>query len=177
MVFVAWTQNSGTDMDIYFSSSPTGAMGTWTPPVRVNQDPFANGRDQWEPKMYVNPASGDIVIDYLDKRNSPGNTLVQTWSSTSKTCGATWTDCVISDIPPIAPLTTFGIPPAARYIGDYIGSDFNMLNGSAYIWNDARFGGSHLRNDSLLHTRHGWRRHPRRYGQLPDCRQSFASRR
>jgi hypothetical protein len=143
MVFVAWaTMPGGLDADIYFSSSPTGAAGTWTAPVRVNQDPIGNGRDQWAPKMTVDPVTGMIVISYYDRRLDPTNTRVQTWASTSMNCGLNWTDCTLSDIPPVQPVSTFGIPPAAQYIGDYLGSDFNQLNGSAFTWNDARNGAS-----------------------------------
>ena len=141
MVFVAWTLY-GTDADIYFSSSPTGAAGSWTPAVRVNQDPIGNGRDQWAPTMTVDPVTGTIVISYFDRRLDPTNTKIQTWASTSINCGVNWKDCTLSDIPPAQPISTFGIPPGAKYIGDYIGSDFNQLNGSAFTWNDGRSGSS-----------------------------------
>jgi len=142
MVFVAWTSWLAGDADIYFSSSPTGAGGTWTPPVRVNQDAIGNGRDQWAPKMTVDPATGTIVISYFDRRLDPTNTAIQTWASTSPNCGVNWTDCILSDKPPIPPTTTFGIPPAGLYIGDYLGADINQINGSAYTWNDGRSGNS-----------------------------------
>ena len=142
-VFVAWaTDPGGIDVDIYFSSSPTGAAGTWTAPVRVNQDPIGNGRDQWAPQMTVDPVTGTIVISYFDRRLDPTNTAIQTWASTSIDCGLNWKDCILSDIPPIPPKATFAIPPAGLYIGDYMGSDFNLLNGSAFTWNDGRNGSS-----------------------------------
>ncbi len=151
LVFVAWSSYaSGTDADIYFSSSPTGAAGTWSPAVRVNQDALGNGRDQWEPKMVVDPVSGLIAITYLDRRIDPTNTNVQTWVSTSVDCGLTWKDCILSDIPPISPISTFAIPPA-QYIGDYIGADLNQINGMAYIWNDSRMGpGQDIIFESIL---------------------------
>jgi hypothetical protein len=143
MVFVAWASApGGIDVDIYFSSSLTGAAGTWTAPIRVNQDPIGNGRDQWAPSMTVDPVSGLIVISYLDRRLDPANTKIQTWASTSADCGITWKDCTLSDIPAITPVATFGIPPSVLYIGDYIGSDFNQLNGPAFTWNDGRTGPS-----------------------------------
>ncbi len=140
-VFAAWTTMNGPDLDIFFSSSPTGAAGTWTLPVRVNQDPLMNGRDQWAPNMSIDPASGMIYITYYDRRNSPTNIAHQTYISFSASGGMTWTDCQVSDIAPVAPISTFGIPPAPIYIGDYLGSDFNALNGAARIWNDGRMGG------------------------------------
>ncbi|MCX6832747.1 MAG: thrombospondin type 3 repeat-containing protein [candidate division Zixibacteria bacterium] len=143
MVFVAWASApGGIDVDIYFSSSLTGAAGTWTAPIRVNQDALGNGRDQWAPKMTVDPVTGTIVISYFDRRLDPTNTNIQTWASTSIDCGVNWKDCILSDKPPIPPTATFGIPPGAKYIGDYIGSDFNVINGSAFTWNDGRSGSS-----------------------------------
>jgi len=138
MVFAAWTTVNGSDLDIFFSSSPTGAPGTWTPPVRVNQDPIGNGRDQWAPSISVDPASGMIFISYYDRRVDAANLAHQTWISFSVNCGATWKDCQLSDIAPVTPISTFGIPPAPLYMGDYIGSDFNALNNAARIWNDGR---------------------------------------
>ena len=138
-VYAAWTSTAGTSgTDIFFSSSPTGGAGTWSPAVRVNQDPFGTGLDQWAPKMVVDPTSGEICVSYYDRRNDAANVKVQTWVSVSKDCGMTWTDCQVSDIPPIAPASTFGMLPAPRYMGDYLGADFNAVNGSGFIWNDSR---------------------------------------
>lgn len=142
MVFVAWTAWNTGDADIYFSWSPTGAAGTWAAPIRVNQDPIGNGKDQWAPEMTVDPVNGVIFITYYDRRVDPGNARIQTWVSTSVNCGLNWTDCTVSDRGPVPPITTFGIPPAARYIGDYLGADINLLTGQAFIWNDGRSGTS-----------------------------------
>ena len=140
MVFAAWTTMVAGDLDIYFSSSPTGAAGTWTPPVRVNQDPIGNGLDQWAPHMAVDPVTGLIEITYYDRRMDPANLMHQTWVSSSPDCGVTWTDCPASTIPPIPAVSTFPMPPAPIYMGDYLGSDYNALSRSAYIWNDGRNG-------------------------------------
>lgn len=141
-VFAAWTTTIAGDLDIYFSSSPTGAAGTWTPPVRVNQDPFGNGLDQWAPTMTVDPMTGRIIIAYYDKRMDPANVRKQTWVSMSADCGVTWIDCVMSDIGPIPPASTFPWPPAPIYIGHYLGADVNALNGLGTIWNDNRVTGA-----------------------------------
>lgn len=142
MVFAAWTALVAGDLDIYFSSSPTGLAGTWTPAVRVNQDPFANGLDQWAPHMAVDPATGLIQITYYDRRMDPANIRHQTWVSMSPDCGLTWTDCPASSIVPIAPASAIPMPPAPIYQGDYLGSDFSAISGPGYIWNDARLPGA-----------------------------------
>ena len=140
-VFAAFTSTVLGDVDIFFCSSPTGAAGTWTPMVRVNQDLAGNGLDQWAPSLSVHPTTGEIRVTYYDRRNDPGNVRKQTWVSSSMDCGVTWTDCVLSDIPPSPPAATFGLPPAPLYIGNYLGSDFNVPNKFASTWNDERAGG------------------------------------
>ncbi|KAA3637779.1 MAG: hypothetical protein DWP97_00180 [Calditrichaeota bacterium] len=135
-VYVAWTDMVFGDPDILFSSSFDGGL-TWTPLVRVNQDPIGNGLEQWAPHMRVDDATGDICITYYDKRNDPGNILQETWSSTSSDCGVTWTDCPVSGAGSTPPVSNTPIAPA-MFIGDYLGSDINILNGPAFIWNDGR---------------------------------------
>ena len=114
-VYAAWTSVGGADLDIFFSSSPTGLPGSWGPPVRVNQDPIGNGADQWAPHMSVDPGSGRILITYYDRRVDPANVAHQTWVSSSPDCGVTWLDCQLSTTPPAAPISTFPLPPAPIY--------------------------------------------------------------
>lgn len=139
-VYLAWSDGSLGDADIFFSMSINGG-GIWSVPVRVNQDAVSNGRDQFSPHMVVNAVTGEIVVTYFDRRNNPANTLTQTWSSSSMTGGATWTDAVVSNIGPVA------APPAAYppggYVGDYLGSSADIGSGAnpwGAIWNDGRFG-------------------------------------
>lgn len=134
-IYVAWSDNTNGDPDIFFSRSPFPAMGSpgsWIGPVRVNQDAIGNGRDQWHPWIHV--ADDAIYIVYQDRRNDPGNFLTETWVSTSDDGGLTWTDYEVSDAGPTSPIST--IPPG--YNGDYIGSDYNSMNGWGFIWNDGR---------------------------------------
>ena len=140
-VFAAFTTTVNGDVDIYFSSSPTGAAGTWTPIVRVNQDPIGNGKDQWAPSLSVDQTTGVIRVVYYDRRMSIPGIGVQTWVSISPDCGVTWTDCLLSDVGPLVPTSTFPLPPAAFYTGHYLGSDFQRLTGFASIWNDNRAAG------------------------------------
>ncbi len=140
-VFAAFTSTVLGDVDIFFASSPTGAPGTWSPIIRVNQDLPGNGLDQWAPSMSVNPMTGEIRVVYYDRRGDPANVRKQTWVSSSMDCGVTWTDCVLSDIPPLAPASTIALPPAPMYIGHYLGSDYNAINMFTSVWNDERVTG------------------------------------
>ncbi len=139
-VFAVWAGINAADIDIWFSSSPNGLPGTWLPPVRVNQDPVGNGRDQWAPKITVDPG-GRIMVTYYDRRNDPANVMKQTWISVSANCGVTWTDCLLSSVPPLVPASTFPLPPAPITIGHYLGSDFNAINPFLATWNDERVTG------------------------------------
>lgn len=137
LVYLAWSDYGSGDADILFSRSGDGGV-TWSPPVRVNQDPVGNGIDQWAPHMVVSPVSGEIAITYYDRRNDPGNIRVETWISTSLTSGATWLDGLVSDAGPTVPASAF--PPAGPgfYVGDYLTSDHNPINKWGAIWNDGR---------------------------------------
>lgn len=144
-VFLVWDQpGMSGDIDIYFSSSPMGGQpGTWTPPIRVNQDaPLMTAHDQWAPHMVVDPVTGIIRVTYYDRRRDPANALIETWASTSKDCGMTWTDCMVSRSfgAPAATSIPFP-PPVSRFIGTYLGSDVTAASGWAAVWNDGRNGG------------------------------------
>ncbi len=140
-VFAVWTDIILGDLDIFFSSSPTGLAGTWTPPARVNQDIAGNGLDQWAPHISVDPMTGLIFVSYYDRRFSPPNIDKQTMVSISPDCGLTWTDCLLSSVPSLVPASTIPLPPAPIYIGHYLGTDFNALNGFVSVWNDERVTG------------------------------------
>jgi hypothetical protein len=139
-VYLAWSDYSTGDADILFSVSffPAGGVGgSWTPPIRVNQDPIGNGIDQWAPHMVVDPVTGDICITYYDRRN--GGLGIETWASNSLTAGATWTDALVSDAgptPPIGPMVAF----PGVYNGDYLFSDVSGMLPWGAIWNDMRAG-------------------------------------
>ena len=140
MVYLAYADRTTGDIDIWFRSSPTGMPGTWTAPVRVNQDPIGNGLDQWAPQMTTDPSTGSILISYYDRRRDPANVMVQTWVSRSFDCGLTWSDCILSDVAPVPPVATFGFPPAPLYFGNYLDADANAISGTGYVWNDGRNG-------------------------------------
>lgn len=142
LVYLVYSSFSGTDADIFFTFSPAGgAPASWSPPVRINQDPVFNGLDQWSPKISVDPTTGEIVVAYYSRRNDPTNTGVQIWCSRSMTCGATWTDALVSDAGVTPPVSTIILPPGVAHIGDYLDVDHNMINGQSFVWNDGRNGG------------------------------------
>ena len=141
-VYVAYADYSTGDADIYFMSSNSGLPGSWTPPIRVNQDAPGNGLDQWAPEMFIDQGTGAITITYYSRRNDPysPNMMIETWAAVSHDCGMTWIEGLISTVGPTPPVSTIPQPPAGFWIGDYLGADMNLMNGPGYVWNDARNG-------------------------------------
>lgn len=139
-VYLAWADMVNFDADIYFSSSIAGGVpGSWTVPIRVNQDPLSNGRDQWTPKIVVNDVTGEICIHYYDRRNDPANTLVEVWASSSMDGGLTWIDGRLSDAGGTPPVSTVFDGTGSFLTGTYLDGD--LFGGRPiFTWNDFRNG-------------------------------------
>jgi hypothetical protein len=94
-VYVTWADENkytgGQDADILMvkSTMTAGIPMFNTPPVKVNHDPLANGRDQFQPQIAVTQ-SGQINISYFDRRNDPSNFFIDTYLSRSDDGGASW---------------------------------------------------------------------------------------
>ncbi len=149
---VVWSDFSLGDADIWMATSPDGGL-TWPiPPVRVNQDPVGIGADQWAPSISIDVATGAIHISYYDRRRAP-TIGIETWASTSFDCGVTWFDGLLSDAGPVPAITTLPpgpLAPGELYIGDYLSSDWQSLNGFGFSWNDGRNGAD---QDIMFDTR------------------------
>jgi hypothetical protein len=141
-IYLAWADGAGPDVDILFSADlGGGGLGPWTPPIPVHT--VLPPGHQWAPSMTVDPLTGHICIIYYDQRTAPG--LIETWASISVDCGVTWTDFPLSDAGPTPPVTSIVTPPGP-YVGDYLGSDVNIISSMGLsgafggIWNDGRNG-------------------------------------
>ena len=148
-VYLAYSDFSTGDGDIHFYWSPSGLPGSWTGPIIVNQDPAGLGLDQWAPQISVDQITGEIFVTYFDRRNDPGNQLIEVWMSRSVDCGNTWIDCMVSDMGPMPPLATIPNQSGFAYYGDYLDIDFNALNLLGITFNDARNG---LDNDIFFES-------------------------
>lgn len=80
-LYVAWSDYSNGDVDVFVSSS--GDYGkSWSAPVRVNSDPIHNGKDQFFQWMAVDPQSGAVNLIFYDRRTDNKETTVTLARST-----------------------------------------------------------------------------------------------
>ncbi|MCC6865528.1 MAG: T9SS type A sorting domain-containing protein [Ignavibacteria bacterium] len=125
---------AGTDADVVLHRSTDGGA-TWSPGIRVNQDPLNNGKVQFFPAIRVDEAGG-VNICYYDNRNYPSvGDSCETYMSRSVDGGTTWVDIKVSDhackVKGEAGLGTYG--------GDYIG--ISSGNGKIFpFWFDDKTG-------------------------------------
>ena len=117
--------------DVLLSRSSDGGT-TWSPAVRVNDDPIAlaNGRstDQYMPSAAVEN-TGKVGICFYDRRRDSFNYGFDRFCATSTDAGATWTNTRQTTAKSLPIHATDGfINPF--YLGDYDGlaSDFTKAN-------------------------------------------------
>jgi hypothetical protein len=116
-IYVLATVNPpGTDPnDVQFIRSTDGGT-TWSPPLRVNDDPTNNGAWQWFGTMSVAP-NGRIDAVWNDTRHAPGDVDSELYYSFSTDGGTTWSpNAQLSQ--PFDPLLGW---PQQDKIGDYSG--------------------------------------------------------
>jgi hypothetical protein len=80
-LYVAWSDYTNGDVDIFVSSSADFGR-TWSAPVRVNNDPIHNGKDQFFQWMGVDPQSGAVNLIFYDRRTDNQATTVTLARST-----------------------------------------------------------------------------------------------
>ena len=73
-VFVVFGDSRHGDRDILCTTSSDGGT-TWSAPVRVNDDPKGNGRDQVMQWLAVDPKDGAAYVIFYDRRSDPKNLL------------------------------------------------------------------------------------------------------
>lgn len=119
-LYAVWPQKSvapaGSDPDIVLTRSTDGGT-TWTPPIRVNDDPINNGKDQYYPWITVDQATGAVYVIFYDSRDVP-NDSANVYIARSTDGGLTFANMKVTDRA-FKPKTISGL--ASGYQGDYIG--------------------------------------------------------
>lgn len=70
-LYVSWSDYRNGDVDVFCAHSADAR--TWSKPVRVNDDPLHDGIDQFFQWMAVDPVTGDVYIQFYDRRDDPSN--------------------------------------------------------------------------------------------------------
>jgi hypothetical protein len=66
-LYLCWSDYTNGDVDVFIASSSDHGS-TWSKPFRVNDDPVHNGKDQFFQWMAVDPVSGNVFVDFYDRR-------------------------------------------------------------------------------------------------------------
>jgi hypothetical protein len=112
-VYVNWTDLRHGDPDVFLSTSRDGGQ-TWSKPLRVNDDPQGNGKEQFFSWMAVDPVDGAVNIVFYDRRDLDGTRTALTLAR-SVDGGRTFVNHKIAQEP-------FACQ-AKVFFGDYIGID------------------------------------------------------
>ncbi len=85
LVYSTW---DGSESDLRYSRHLPGP-GNWSPPVRLNDDPIGNIKDQDFPRVSVDPR-GLLRVIWLDHRNDPGDGSIEVWAKISRDAGSSF---------------------------------------------------------------------------------------
>ncbi len=99
--------------DVMFARSTDGGH-TWSPPMRINDDPTGNGAFQWFGTISVAP-NGRIDVFWNDTRNDPTTTFSELYYAHSTDGGLTWSP----GRPVSPPFNHFLGYPQQNKLGDY----------------------------------------------------------
>ncbi|HXY49509.1 MAG TPA: sialidase family protein [Terriglobales bacterium] len=108
---VTWSDYSNGDIDVFASSSSDWGK-SWSAPVRVNNDPLHNGRDQFFQWLAIDASDGSVNVIFCDRRNDPDNrkyTMVLARSTDGLRTFANYA------------WSTKASDPSGVFLGDYIG--------------------------------------------------------
>ncbi len=143
-LYLAWSDERNGDADILLARSTDGGQ-SWSAPVRVNDDPIGDGKDQFQPQLAVAP-NGVVSVMFFDRRNDPNNLLVDVYLAQSTDGGQTLhpnvrVTSVASDPSVDAPVPDDG--SNVTFFGDYQGlaADDHFAH---VFWNDTRAGSQEI---------------------------------
>jgi len=124
-IYINYTDatNGENDMDVFIVRS-TDAGDSWSAPIRVNQDPVGNKKQQFMSWMHVDPVTGAVNVVYYDRRNYD-STQTDVFIARSTDGGETFNEFQISEKP--------FVPDKSIFFGDYINVN-SYNNFTACIW-------------------------------------------
>ena len=139
VLHAAWHDARNGDWDVFARRSRDGGR-TWDPAIRVNDDPTANGRHQYLPRLAVGP-TGRLDAIFLDRRDDPDNARNHSYLASSTDGGRTFgPNLRITSEPSDAGIGTRYDIPSARGLVEF-GSRIGLLSrpdGVLAAWTDTR---------------------------------------
>jgi len=138
-IYLCWAQRNlspaGNDADIIFSFSSDGGT-SFSNPIRINNDPLNNVKQQFSPSITVDPANCNLIIVFYDSRDVSTSDSCNTYLAFSADGGINWSNFKISSSPQ-RPVPIQGYAPG--YFSDYI--SVSAHNGNIFpFWTDNRSG-------------------------------------
>jgi hypothetical protein len=118
-IYVNWIDQRNGDADVFVSASKDGGT-SWTPPVRVNDDP--PGHTQMFTWMAVDPVDGSINLVFHDRRHQPG-TMTSVTLARSIDGGKTFVNFPLASHEGRALVPAFNCCSKSAFFGDYNGID------------------------------------------------------
>ena len=95
-LYITWSDFRNGDVDVFISRSNDRGR-SWTPAMRVNNDPIHNASDQFFQWMAVDPVSGDVYVQFYDRRDDPANRKTRVTLARSTDGGRTFKNYDWSD--------------------------------------------------------------------------------
>jgi hypothetical protein len=89
-IYAAWMDGRNTDEDVFVKKSPDGGR-SWSPAIRVNDNPIRDGTSQYMPRLAVN-RSGRVDVVFYDRRNDSRDIMTDVYLATSTDGGETFTN-------------------------------------------------------------------------------------
>jgi hypothetical protein len=108
-LYLCWSDYTNGDVDVFVSSSNSQGR-TWSPPVRVNNDALHNGKDQFFQWLAVDPVTGNIFVDFYDRRTDAAGFGTRMTIARSTDEGRTFQNYALS---------TESFMPFGAFLGDY----------------------------------------------------------
>jgi len=71
-LYLTWSDYTNGDVDVFIASSSDQGH-KWSKPARVNNDPIHDGKDQFFQWMALDPVTGDIYVQFYDRRADPSD--------------------------------------------------------------------------------------------------------
>lgn len=138
-LYVCWSDYTNGDTDVFLATSDDHGK-TWSRATRVNDDGMHNGRDQFFPWLAVDPVTGNIFIDFYDRRSDDTNYKTRVSMAASRDGGRTFKNYSIS---------SDAFKPVNAFLGDYTWID--VYNNQALVaWTETTPTASRTNTETII---------------------------